>query len=309
MKYLIAAAALAMTAAGQAHAQAPARDINVGETLRGEIVADDLRDRMQTPYKRYRLHGRAGETVVIDMTSQTFDAFIVITRPGSNETIAYDDDGGGGTQSHLVFKFPDTGDYELRANAALKSALGPYTLSVAASDAAPPPAPAPSVSRPTTGGSPATAAPNQARPTPAPTPAPVRPKANPAPRRIAIGDFISNELEDGDAKDSGGDYFDAYVFKATAGQALVITMSSVDLDAYLSIKDPTGQEVADDDDSGEDGDAIVTFTPKSSGDYTIIASDSIGLEGDYDLELSVSTPKPAAPAQRSQPITPPAVKH
>lgn len=266
MKYRIGggAACLVLALAAQAQAQS-LRDINFGETLRGELGAGDPKHSDGTPYDGYRFQGRAGQQVVIDMQSAAFDAYLVLRRAGDAQDLKTDDDGGGGPQGHdsrLTFVLPANGDYEIRANAVSATASGPYALTLNAGAGAPP---APSVS--------------------------VTP--------IALGQTLSGRLTTSDAKLGDNSYYDLYRFSGQAGQQVTATLRSGDFDAYVGIGPRGSSDSKTDDDSGGGNDAQVTYVLPTTGEYEIRANSlSANVTGAYTLQLTRSSP-PAGPQART----------
>jgi hypothetical protein len=115
---------------------------------------------------------------------------------------------------------------------------------------------------------------------------------------ISIGQTINGMLSASDCVLSDGSFYDAYTFSGTAGQQIVISMSSSDFDTYLILLGPDGALVASNDDS------IPNFTTNSripassgflslpaTGTYTILANSFAANEtGSYSLTLSGSSP-------------------
>lgn len=71
--------------------------------------------------------GRVGESLIIDLVSSDFDAYLMLLSP-EGEKIAQDDDGGGGTQARITLTLPTTGTYQIVANSYNAGATGQYTL-------------------------------------------------------------------------------------------------------------------------------------------------------------------------------------
>lgn len=108
---------------------------------------------------------------------------------------------------------------------------------------------------------------------------------------IPMGASISERLEPGDAQlTEDGSYFDAYTFTGTAGQQVVITMSSEDLDSYLILLDAQGNRLIQDDDGAGNLDARIVYTLPNDGQYIIYANAyNSGHGGSYSLELETIT--------------------
>ncbi|MEB3210138.1 MAG: trypsin-like peptidase domain-containing protein [Leptolyngbyaceae bacterium] len=97
-------------------------------------------------------------------------------------------------------------------------------------------------------------------------------------------DSSSNVLE------SDNSYFDVYTFNVQQGQNITIDMMSSELDAYLILLDPNGQDIAQDDDGGNGTNARLVVTAPVSGEYTVLANSyAVGEVGDYQLQVSAGT--------------------
>ncbi len=100
-------------------------------------------------------------------------------------------------------------------------------------------------------------------------------------------DANSNVLE------SDNSYFNAYTFDAEQGQRITIDMISDQLDAYLILIDPNGQDIAQDDDGGGGTNARLVTTATASGTYTILANSySVGEVGEYRLQVEAGRSAP-----------------
>lgn len=91
-------------------------------------------------------------------------------------------------------------------------------------------------------------------------------------------------------------YIDTYTFTGTAGQRVIITMSSQELDSYLILLDPDGNSVAQDDDSADDLDARIDVILPVDGTYTIYAN-SYGSNaiGAYTIQAATVADTPVSP--------------
>ncbi|MGJ3253314.1 MAG: trypsin-like peptidase domain-containing protein [Elainellaceae cyanobacterium] len=86
-------------------------------------------------------------------------------------------------------------------------------------------------------------------------------------------------------------FFNAYNFQANAGQRFVIDMLSSEIDAYLILLDPNGQDLAQNDDGGNGTNARLMATAPVSGTYTVLANSySAGESGQYELRVSTAAP-------------------
>jgi S1-C subfamily serine protease len=83
-------------------------------------------------------------------------------------------------------------------------------------------------------------------------------------------------------------FFDIYTFEGRAGQEVTIEMNSQEIDSYLILLDPTGQELAQDDDGGGNSNAKIQVTLPENGTYTILANSA--KEGEFGrYRLSANT--------------------
>ncbi|MEB3359529.1 MAG: trypsin-like peptidase domain-containing protein [Synechococcales bacterium] len=98
--------------------------------------------------------------------------------------------------------------------------------------------------------------------------------------------------------DSDRSYFNAYTFEARAGQRILIDMLSNEIDAYLILIAPDGQDLGQDDDSGGGTNARLVATAPVSGEYTILANSyGPGEVGLYNIRVEAreGTVAPNAP--------------
>ncbi|MFE1747128.1 trypsin-like peptidase domain-containing protein [Coleofasciculus sp. H7-2] len=106
------------------------------------------------------------------------------------------------------------------------------------------------------------------------------------PKSIALnGAVINATLSSGDnVLQADNSYFDLYTFQGRAGQRVKVDMASQQIDSYLILLGPNGNEVAQDDDGGGRGNASLVATLPASGTYLIIANSSEGRQaGAYRL--------------------------
>jgi len=220
-----------------------------GQPVSGALTdASPLHDDL-TPYQSFRFRGQAGERVAVDMKSAAFDSYLVVRRAGSTIDVVANDDSGGGSDARVVYTLPATGDYEVRANAVVKSARGPFTV---------------------------TLSPGPARP-------PVRVMD------MVAGQVVRGELNAGDALGPDETLYDVYRFRGQPGQRIVIQALSDQFDPFIALHRPGQTEpLATDDDSGEGSDSQLSFTLSQAGDYDIhVGGLTTDEKGKYILGLSL----------------------
>jgi hypothetical protein len=143
-RYLALAAAVALIApTPAAHAQgAPVTTVNVNGTpvhpaqygyiYNSSLTAGDVRLQDGSRGELWMFEGLAGECAAIIMNSTEFDAYLVL-RAGApfGESVAEDDDSGGGTDALIRVRLPRTGTYLVTATTFGEGqALGRYSLDV-----------------------------------------------------------------------------------------------------------------------------------------------------------------------------------
>lgn len=84
-------------------------------------------------YDGHVFEGEAGQIVRILMVSEAFDTFLLLQN-ASGEGLTRNDDGSDGTNAEIVFRLPETGQYQIIANAYDESGKGAYRLTVERSD-------------------------------------------------------------------------------------------------------------------------------------------------------------------------------
>ena len=102
-----------------------------GDTVRDSLTRRDVLLRTENTYAlEWRLAGRAGTTVTIDLASDAFDAYVFLLGPGLEKTAPQDDDSGGRCNARLTVRFPKTGDYFIVVTTSDRLATGPFVLTV-----------------------------------------------------------------------------------------------------------------------------------------------------------------------------------
>jgi hypothetical protein len=106
--------------------------IAIGQTRQGSLTTGDVVLTNDSTYAQaWTIQGRAGQTVTVDLESDTFDAYLFLRGPGiSGGRDFQDDDSGGNCNARLTAMFPQTGEYEIVVNTAAKYTTGQFSLSV-----------------------------------------------------------------------------------------------------------------------------------------------------------------------------------
>ena len=229
-----------------------------GPIVTGQLTPDDQIQRLGDGSGRtyffdaYQFTANATTGLAIDLRSQLFDASLLLYQRQSNGTlrlIAADDDTGGLGEGTVA-----------NTDALLLTVLpgsGEYVVFVTSSD-------------------------DEPNATGAYT---LRLQGN-AIQPIGIGSVLNASISTTDLKTSGGDYLDAYWFAGVQGEGVEIRLNSNDFDSYVSISRNSGEFLADDDNSGGNGDSLLRSTLPETGLYVLLATPyAVDVTGAYSLSL------------------------
>ena len=257
-----AAAFMASPSANGQVVPAPQR-IAVGQTASGELSSNDGQRRSGKFEDVYMMDGHRGQRVQLDLSSDAFDSYLVVTGPEGFNLANDDQDGADTLNSRIILQFPTDGAYRISATTFRSGETGAYRLQASA--------PAANV---------AVTAPVAALP-------------------IAIGAAINGRLAQGDGRRSDGSFEDRYRFHASRGQRVTIALGSDKMDVVLRLARPDGTEDVSDDTHLPNGetstDSRLDTVLAEDGDYVITATSyRANQSGDYHLTLA---PSPGHPRQ------------
>ncbi|HYJ52093.1 MAG TPA: caspase family protein [Allosphingosinicella sp.] len=255
-------AALAGAPSALAQNAPGASSLGPGQTVAGELGPNDAQRRSGKYEDVYLIDGRRGQRIQIDLASDAFDSYLVVTGPEGFNLANDDAEGSSALHSRIVVQFPTDGAYRVSATTFRAGETGAYRLTTS---------------------------------TPA---ANVRVSAPVAAEPIAIGRTINGRLAEGDGREGSGAFADRFRFHAQRGQRVAIALTASKLDPVLQLSRPDGTQDVSDDTTvngetstnsridtvlAEDGDYVVTVTSYRSGE-----------SGDYQLTLA---PSPGHPRQ------------
>lgn len=208
----------------------------------------------------HTFEGRAGERVVLDLTSGAFDTYLTLRMPnGWEET--NDDISANDFNSRLALTLPADGTYTAVASSYRAGDIGPYTLRLTTSE------PAGVVATQPVGGT-------------APVPS----------AALALGSSVDGALEPSDRQLNTGEYFDVHTFDAAAGTTMTLTLESDAVDTYVIVRGPGGFEIENDDGVGVGLNSRVEFTAPADGTYSVVATTyAAGELGAYRVSLVEGT--------------------
>jgi hypothetical protein len=107
--------------------------ITVGTSINGSLATTDCFsvERLGGHYRdNFTFDAIAGTTYTIDLTSSAFDTYLYLVRPTVG-VLAQDDDGGGGTNSRIIYRPTVSGTLRIQVTSFSPGATGTYRLSLA----------------------------------------------------------------------------------------------------------------------------------------------------------------------------------
>ena len=236
--------------------------LRIGASVDGALTDADSATTGDEAYRYddYRFEARADQRLEAVLRADAFDAYLGVYAEGSDTPSAEDDDGlGEDTNARLRFTPETSGTYILRARTLSGTDGGEYSLSL--------------------------------RERPAP------PRA-PRPSGLRVGSEQNGELTGRDPEQEDGGRYDAYVFRAAAGQRLIVTLESEAFDPKVLVGRMNGAdfvELAQNDDGPDDGlNSRLVFTAPAAGDYVVRATALEDGEGRYTVGLNEAPPAPPA---------------
>jgi hypothetical protein len=265
--------------------QPSAGRITVGQTIRAELDESDYEgpDGLED---HYVIRGAPGAQVTVFAQSDDFDTYLEFGswRDGQLDVSEEDDDGGQGTNSEMLAEFGDEGVYHVVVRSFDGEETGAYTLRVAegavsenwdddaedyddideegfVTDTV--------ITSATTGpdfsGMGYTIVP------------------------VRAGEPVEGVLDDDDPQDEDGAYYQQFTYQARAGERLTFAVTSDEMDTYVAIGRGTYHEfeaMDEDDDSGGDLNAELTWTVPEDGEYTVhVSTAAPGQTGAFVLRV------------------------
>jgi len=217
--------------------------IRVGQTVVGRLVQTDQKFSDGSRYKMYGFVGNKGDTVAVDLTSDDFDANILVADASGN-SLARNDDGGGRCNARLAFVPPATGNYRVYANSSAQAELGEYRLMLARG--------------------------HSATPLPADT---VCKGFGRVAGLIEVGQTITGNLSSEDLEFLGDStYFQRWILPVKANQAFTVDLLSDDFDAYLLLTRGRGDKLVDNDDGGGGCNARIVYTAQDDHPLRVVVN-------------------------------------
>lgn len=239
------------------------------------MIGDEDRGEDGSYLQAWNLEGSAGLPVTVDLVSEDFDAFLLVSGPGLPE-VATDDDGGGACHARLSLTFPVDGPYRLVVSVVGDPGEGNFTLRTSEQ-------PGPLAEGPcgtfgdilgALGGDLSVLA-------RAETYGRVHP---------GTGVVAGTLSEDDDRYPGGGGPMQVWALQGTAGSTVVIDVRSDDFDALMAVAGPGIPVPWTDDDGGEGFNSRLTVTFPGTGEYRIAVTSVGHRTGGYTVEVTPATP-------------------
>ena len=213
------AAACATGAAARGAGNAGDGGLAPGRSVTGRLTPADPQFRDGSYYRRYDFTARQGDTLTFALTSDDFDAYLILTDRFGNP-VSHDDDGGDQCNAQLTYVVRTTGRHRLYANSSARAEVGEYRLSVSRG-------PGRAVADSTCRGFGRVAG------------------------MIRLGETVAGELTADDPMfSSDSTYYQRWILLPTPGQAVTIDLESDAFDAYVLLTSGRGETLDKNDDGG-----------------------------------------------------------
>ncbi len=224
----------------------PLKSIN--QQISGVLLDEDTAFSSGEYYDSYEFEGRPGQSVILDLSSDDFDTYLILRQPNGEQQINDDYDN---SNSRIETLLSDAGTYELIVTSFAGGETGEYRLRIDELGQQQ----------------------NQ-----------LAARNNNV--SLEIGDTWPGSLDSNDALSSEQQFQDSYSFNASSGDNIVIDLSAADFDTYLRLQTPGGDVIENDDYDGSTDQSLLQLNLQESGRYRIIVSSySSGETGAYQLAI------------------------
>lgn len=250
---LVAASALSLSAQST-----QPRPITVGQSVNGRLGQRDGKFSDGSFFQLYTFSGKQGDVFAVNLSSDDFDANLLIAD-AAGKSLAQNDDGGGECNARLTFVAPATGSYRLYANSSARAELGEYKLSLASGRAA---AVADTVCK----------------------------GFGRVAGMIEVGEAVAGHLTPEDPQFSGDStFYQRWILPVRANQVLTIDLESSEFDAYVLLTRGRGDKLVETDDGGAACNARIVYTSQDDHPLRIIVNTAArpkGQTGRFTLRVT-----------------------
>jgi len=196
---------------------------------------------------RFNITATAGQTLIVDMVSTDFDTYVYVISP-SGEQEDNDDYQNSSSHSRLEIPVAASGSWRVAATSYAPNETGDYRLTVDLVG----------------GGAGAASSPSESA------------------TRHETG-----ELRSGDTTLDTGEFYDLFRFQGSAGQEVVIDLTSDQVDPYLILRAPDAETEQNDDFEGSARRSVIATTLDQDGEYVIYVTTYAADEsGTYSLTIT-----------------------
>jgi hypothetical protein len=230
-------AATAFTSAAFAQSTSSPTALRAERNVNGTLASGDaVLEADSSLYDLYRLPVTAGQRVRVRMTSQAFPPYLQVGQVLDDECATCEVAvADDAGKAELVYTVTATGNLDIRANSASGGQTGAYTVR-----------------------------------------AEIIPEPTLAIQRIRSGQTVDSQLSETDITNEEGQSQRRFDVPLRAGTPVRISVGGMGkIDPLITLNDPSGTEVGEDDDSGPGLDSRLDFTPTRSGVHRILVT---GLE-------------------------------
>src|SRR5919197_6331439 len=256
--------------------------IEVGQTITGNLTPEDPELQSDSTYfERWILPVRTNQSFTVDLTSDDFDAYLILAK-GRGEKLVDNDDGGGDCNARLVYTATDDHPLRIFVNPASRPRrqTGRFTLKVTEGQSAVETKGNCRLAR-TVASTAQTMQQSNVSRSSGGTLATIP--------MIRLGDTINGPLSAGDSLYPDNSYFKFYQFTAPAGRPVTIDLSSDDFDPVLIVRGPDLDNSIINDDGGPGCAARISRTFPSAGPYRILVNTTNSPErqtGSFSLSIT-----------------------
>lgn len=222
----------------------------VSQQFSGELAGTDTQRAGGQYMDVYEFEGQPGQRVVVDMTSESLDTYLLLETPLG--TLLQNDDTDSTRHSVIEADLSEFGTYRVSATSYGERETGSYLLQIN-----------------TVAGS---------------------GSGNHDTVNLEMDVAVSGRLQDSDADREEGQYQDFYSFLGDAGQNLRISLRSNEFDTWLQVVAPDGSALENDDFEGSTNVSVVDWRLPATGRYSVIVSSYRTSEtGAYEIGISESS--------------------
>ncbi|HXO85388.1 MAG TPA: hypothetical protein VN803_07670, partial [Gemmatimonadales bacterium] len=215
--------------------------IRVGQTVTGRLIQTDQAFSDGSRYKLYAFVGNKGDTVAVDLSSDDFDANLLVADASGN-SLARNDDSGEKCNARLTFVPPSTGNFRVYANSSAQAELGAFKLTL-------------------TRGTARAAADTVCR------------GFGRVAGLVEVGQTITGTLSSEDPEfPSDSTYFERWILPVRVNQAFTVDLTSDDFDAYLLLTRGRGEKVIENDDGGGGCNARLVYTAQDDHPLRVVVN-------------------------------------